>query len=34
LLPAVPGHFSVAEWVALGVWLALGGLFHRRSLPV
>jgi basic amino acid/polyamine antiporter, APA family len=28
-LPNVPGHFSVAEWVALGVWLAIGLLFHR-----
>ncbi len=29
LLPAFPGHFSVAEWVALGIWLALGALFRR-----
>ncbi|MGB9515497.1 MAG: hypothetical protein WBU20_27695, partial [Candidatus Acidiferrum sp.] len=28
-LPGVPGHFSVAEWIALGIWLALGLLFHR-----
>jgi APA family basic amino acid/polyamine antiporter len=31
LLPAFPGHFSPAEWVALGVWLALGFLLHTRS---
>ena len=24
LLPIVPGHFSGAEWTALGVWLVLG----------
>ena len=29
LLPAVPGHFSGAEWIALGVWLAIGLLLHR-----
>jgi basic amino acid/polyamine antiporter, APA family len=29
-LPNVPGHFSMAEWVALGAWLAIGLLFHRR----
>jgi hypothetical protein len=27
----VPGHFSLPEWIALGVWLALGTIFHRRS---
>jgi amino acid transporter len=30
LLPGVPGHFTVAEWVALAVWLALGFLLHGR----
>jgi len=28
LVPALPGHFSHAEWIALGVWLALGLLLH------
>jgi APA family basic amino acid/polyamine antiporter len=28
LLPAFPGHFSPAEWLALGVWLALGFFLH------
>jgi amino acid transporter len=32
LLPAVPGHFSVAEWIALAAWLVLGIIFHRRSI--
>jgi basic amino acid/polyamine antiporter, APA family len=27
-LPGIPGHFTFAEWIALGVWLALGLLFH------
>jgi APA family basic amino acid/polyamine antiporter len=34
LVPTVPGHFSVAEWLALGIWLALGALFRRRSAAV
>jgi basic amino acid/polyamine antiporter, APA family len=31
LLPAFPGHFSATEWLALGIWLALGAVLHRRS---
>jgi len=34
LVPAVPGHFTGAEWIALGVWLAIGLLLHRRPNPV
>ena len=30
-VPAIPGHFTGAEWVSLGAWLALGLLLHRRS---
>lgn len=30
LLPAIPGHFTLAEWIALAIWLALG-FFLRRS---
>jgi amino acid transporter len=30
-VPAVPGHFTVAEWIALGAWLALGLILHGRS---
>lgn len=30
-LPIFPGHFSLAEWMALAGWLALGFLLHRRS---
>jgi hypothetical protein len=28
VLPAFPGHFSRAEWIALGVWLAIGTTMH------
>jgi APA family basic amino acid/polyamine antiporter len=31
LVPAFPGHFTPAEWLALGIWLLLGVLLHRRS---
>jgi basic amino acid/polyamine antiporter, APA family len=30
LVPAFPGHFSLAEWIALAIWLALGLTFYRR----
>jgi amino acid transporter len=30
VLPAFPGHFSPAEWIALGIWLSLGAILHRR----
>jgi APA family basic amino acid/polyamine antiporter len=30
VLPVIPGHFSLPEWIALGTWLALGGLLYRR----
>jgi len=30
LVPAIPGHFSGAEWVALAVWLAIGLLLGQR----
>jgi basic amino acid/polyamine antiporter, APA family len=32
LLPAFPGHFTQAEWIALAIWLALGAGLHVRSL--
>ena len=28
LLPAFPGHFSQAEWLALAIWLVLGAALH------
>jgi basic amino acid/polyamine antiporter, APA family len=30
VLPIIPGHFSRAEWIALGIWLALGAILRRR----
>ncbi|HKM67391.1 MAG TPA: APC family permease [Candidatus Acidoferrum sp.] len=29
LVPAVPGHFSGAEWIAMGIWVAIGLMLHR-----
>ncbi len=26
LIPLVPGHFTVNEWLALGIWIALGAV--------
>jgi amino acid transporter len=26
IVPAVPGHFTVYEWLALAIWIALGGI--------
>jgi membrane associated rhomboid family serine protease len=29
LLPFVPGHFSMWEWLVLGLWIILGTLIGR-----
>jgi len=31
VLPVFPGHFSPAEWIALGIWVGLGVLLQRRG---
>jgi amino acid transporter len=31
LTPLVPGHFTVYEWLALGIWIALGAISNRRK---
>jgi basic amino acid/polyamine antiporter, APA family len=31
IVPAVPGHFTVYEWLALGGWILLGVMAHRRG---
>ena len=31
VVPAVPGHFTMYEWLALGVWVALGVLARRPA---
>jgi len=28
VLPVFPGHFSPAEWIAFGIWVALGAALH------
>jgi basic amino acid/polyamine antiporter, APA family len=32
LVPAFPGHFTQAEWIALAIWLTLGAILHRRPI--
>jgi basic amino acid/polyamine antiporter, APA family len=34
IVPAVPGHFSVYEWLVLATWIVLGALAHRRTKDV
>jgi amino acid transporter len=34
VVPAVPGHFTVYEWLALGIWIVLGALARRRATVV
>jgi hypothetical protein len=29
VVPLVPGHFTVYEWIALAAWIALGALLAR-----
>jgi len=31
ILPAFPGHFSLSEWAAFGIWVLLGAALHRRK---
>ena len=31
VLPVIPGHFSRAEWIAFGIWVALGAALYRRK---
>lgn len=33
IMPRVPGHFSIYEWIALGCWIALGAFPARRPKP-
>jgi hypothetical protein len=34
VVPTIPGHFTAYEWLALGIWIALGALVHRRGIEV
>ena len=31
IVPGVPGHFTIYEWLALGVWILVGVISHRRT---
>jgi APA family basic amino acid/polyamine antiporter len=32
IVPIVPGHFTAYEWLALGIWVGLGVVSHRRRV--
>jgi amino acid transporter len=32
IVPAIPGHFTKYEWLALGVWIALGAFARSRGV--
>jgi amino acid transporter len=32
IVPFVPGHFSIYEWLALGAWILIGALVRRRTV--
>jgi basic amino acid/polyamine antiporter, APA family len=34
IVPLVPGHFTVYEWLALGAWIALGAVSVRKQRTV
>jgi amino acid transporter len=34
LVPFVPGHFTIYEWIALAVWITLGVISHRKATSV
>jgi APA family basic amino acid/polyamine antiporter len=33
VLPGFPGHFSLAEWIAFSIWVAVGAVLYRRNAP-
>jgi basic amino acid/polyamine antiporter, APA family len=32
IVPLVPGHFTIYEWIALDVWIALGLISYRKEI--
>jgi amino acid transporter len=32
IVPAIPGHFTIYEWLALGIWIAAGAVAGRHAL--
>ena len=33
VIPALPGHFTQYEWLALVIWILAGVLLHWRARP-
>jgi hypothetical protein len=31
IVPMIPGHFSVSEWIVLAIWIACGAMLARRG---
>jgi APA family basic amino acid/polyamine antiporter len=31
VVPAIPGHFTKYEWLALGIWIVMGAIARRRA---
>jgi hypothetical protein len=31
VVPLIPGHFTIYEWIALGVWIVLGAISYRNG---
>src|SRR5208337_942862 len=34
VVPAIPGHFTVYEWLAFGIWIVLGAIASRRAAVI
>ena len=30
VVPAIPGHFTLYEWLALGIWIVVGAIVRLR----
>jgi hypothetical protein len=33
LIPQIPGHFTINEWIALAIWVALGAAIAASGKP-
>ena len=33
VIPIIPGHFTMYEWIALAIWTGVGLLLHRTAKP-
>jgi amino acid transporter len=31
VVPGIPGHFTIYEWISLAIWIAIGALLVRRG---